>query len=292
MDDTDTTFPSTPATGPLAAELAVAGLSGALTLVDPARLGVLGRLALRTSQAAVVGALAWVTTKDVPELEWQPEKRAALVAGAVAVTYALAEVGEAVDAAAVRGLARRGVRRPRLVAAAGSVALALGLTVLDRRTRTLSTDAADDDAVEIVERPLPEQVREIISAILERTEDHDSLRLRAQLLVASEEVWGEDEFARMVELTVPDDVPLAVPHTFTFPVSAHFRSRRGVPCLLQLLVVDGHLATLVMDVHSAEWDEIADEWDDGGGDPDPLADIVEWPRLEELTFVTESAGRP
>lgn len=290
MDATDT--PSPIPAGPLAVDLAVAGLSGALTLVDPARLGMAGRLAFRTSQAAVVAALAWVTTRDVPELEWQPEKRAAMVAGAVAVTCAFAEVGEAIDAAAVRGLARRGVRRPRLVAAAGSVALALGLTVLDRRTRSLGAPEEADDAVDVVERPLPERVREIIAAILERTEDHDSLRLRAQLRVASEQVWEADEFSRLVELSVPDDVPLAVPRTFTFPVSARFRTRRGVPCIIELLVAQGHIASLLIDVDPDEWDEIADEWDDAGGDPDPLADIGEWPLLEELTFVTETAGRP
>lgn len=291
MDDTDTLFPPTDATSALGVDLAVAGLSGALTLVDPARLGLAGRLAFRTSQAAIVGALTWITSKDVPELEWQTEKRVAMVAGAVAMTYAFAEVAEAVDAAAVRGLARRGVRRPRLAVAAGSVAAALGLAVLDRRTRSLGT-AEEDDVVDIVERPLPERVRDIIAAILERSEDHDSLRLRAQLLVASEQVWGEDEFGHAVEITVPDDVPLAVPHEFAFPVSAHFRTRRGVPCEIRLLVVQGHLASLVMDVHSPEWDEIADEWDDAGGDPDPLADIGDWPLLEELTFVTETAGRP
>lgn len=279
--------------GPSAVDLAVAAASGALTLVDPARLGLFGRLTFRTSQAAVVGALTWTAAKEVPGLEWQPETRVATTAGAIAVTFAFAEVGEALDAVAVRALSRRGVTRPRLAVAAGAVALALGLSVLDRSVAQQRADADADGTVDVpVLRPLPEPVRAIIAAILDQTEDHDSRRLRAQLGAAREESWSEvEEFVPMIELAVPEDVPLAVPHTFTFPVSAHFRSTRGVPCAVQLLVAGGRLSALVIDVYGPAWDEMADDWDDEG-DADPLVDVTAWPALGELAFVTESPGRP
>ncbi|MEE6281168.1 hypothetical protein [Georgenia sunbinii] len=294
MTDLDTAFPPSPAPDRLTVDLGVAAATGALTLVDPARLGPLGRFAFRSSEAAVVGGMTWFGLKQSKDLEWQPELRVAVTSGVVAVTYAFAELSEVFDAAVVRQLRRRGVRRPRVAMAVAGVGLALTMSLLERRADARTAAADDDgDADEAIVRELPQQVRDIVAAILEQTEDHDSLRLRAQLAVAGEEVWGDDDgFGRMLELAVPDDVPLAVPHTFTFPVSGRFLSSRGVPCAVQLLVDGGRLSAVVIDVASDEWDAIADDWDDAGGDPDPLGDIDGWPAHQELRFVQETAGRP
>lgn len=293
MTDTADLVARTDAPVPLVLDVGVAAATAGLTLVDPTRLGPAGRFALRSSEAAVVGALTWFGLGQVPELEWQPDRRVAIVAGAVGATYAFAELSETLDARISRGLRRRGVRRPRAVMALAAAGLTVGLSVLDRRLTSSVRVEDDDEEVGPQVRTLPEPVRRIVAAILEQTEDYDSLRLRAQLAVAGEEVWGEDDdFSRMLEVAVPDDVPLAVPHTFTFPVSGRFVSPRGVPCEVQLLVAQGRLATVLIDVAGADWDELADDWDPAGGDPDPLADIERWPGPEELTFVQESSGRP
>ncbi|WP_413449849.1 hypothetical protein AA0Y32_04090 [Georgenia phoenicis] len=263
-------------------DLVTAAATGILTLPDPARRTPLTRFLLRSAIAGTTGLGVLLSTGEGTEVD--PTTRVALATGAVGIVYGAAELGEAMDSGLQRGLVRAGVRRPRLVMAVAGAAAALLMSVADRKGDREETATAPEGPSL---RPLPEHVRELVDAILSQTEDHDALRLRAQLAGAREEVWGEPEDApRVVELSVPDDAPLAVPHSFTFPVSARFTSARGVPCTVEVLVSGGRLAAVVVDVEA--WGRVA-EWDPADGDPDPLADVTV-PRLEEVTLVAESRG--
>lgn len=264
--------------------------TGVLTLPDPARRSPAGRFALRSSAAAITGVGVWAGTGQLSEIRYDLPTRAGFTAGAVGLVYGVAELGEWLDRLTQRRLVRMGVRRPRIVMAVAGAGLGLALAVLDRRPDPAAPQE-DEAGARPSYRPLRPHVRELVSAILEQTEDYDSLRLRAQLAVAQEEVWGEDEDARFLPLAVLDDVPLAVPHTFTFPVSARFTSARGVPCTAQLLVEGGRLSALVVDVEPETWEAVGEDWDPQGGDEDPLADVGV-PRLAEVTFATESTARP
>lgn len=285
---TDTSTTSLPL-GLRPSDLVTAAATGLLTLPDPARRSPLTRFGLRTAIAGTTGAGVWLGTAEDDDAALDLPARVAFTVGAVGLVYGAAELGEAVDRAMQGRLVRMGVRRPRLAMALAGVATSLAVSLLERRGET--TSAADDDVPEgPVLRPLPEHVRELVDAILAHTEDHDSLRLRAQLARASEEVWGEPEDApRMVEIAVPDDVPLAVPHSFTFPVSARFLSARGVPCAVQVLVSGGRLAAVVVDVDDDAWEVLVEDWDPAGGDPDPLADVT-LPRVADVVLVTEARG--
>lgn len=262
---------------------------GALTLIDPARLRPGTRFAYRSVLAAFAAAGAWRSLADLPTVLADPLKRVAFSAGAAGLVYGAAELGEALDARFHRRLERWGVRRPRVVMAAATVALSIGTACLDSRSSALKED---DEVFEPVQRPLAPAVHELITAILEQSEDHDSLRLRAQLATASEEVWSEDDAvtARWVNLLVADDGDLAVPHQFVFPVSARFTTARGVPCQVQLHVEGGRLTSVVLDVAAEEWERVAEDWEPGDGDADPLAGVT-WPAATDVTFVTETSGR-
>lgn len=265
-------------------DVLTAASTGLLTLPDPARRTPLTRFLLRTAVAGTAGAGMWAGTGEDSELAWDVSRRAALTTGAVGLVYGAAELGETLDGALQRRLVRSGVRRPRLVMALTGAGLALALAVLERRT----APPADEEelAPDPVNRPVRQQVRELAEAILGQTEDHESLRLRAQLAAATEVYWGESEDALSVEIVVPDDVSRVVPREFTFPVRAHFTSPSGVPCTVRLYITDGRLSAVGVDV-SETWDPAAAGWDPI---EDPLAD-ASMPRLDQVTLVAEGFGR-
>ncbi|WP_152190504.1 hypothetical protein [Georgenia satyanarayanai] len=284
---TDTSSTSLPL-GLRASDLVTAAATGLLTLPDPARRTPLTRFGLRTAIAGTTGAGVWLGTAEDRDATLDLPSRVAFTAGAVGLVYGAAELGETMDRALQRRLVRAGVRRPRLAMALAGVGLSLAMSLLERRGA--GTGAVEEAPEGPTLRPLPQPVHELVSAILAHTEDHDSLRLRAQLARASEEVWGEPEEApRLVAIAVPDDVPLAVPHTFTFPVSARFTTPRGVPCTAEVLVSEGRLFAVVVDIDGKAWEVLAEDWDPAGGDPDPLADAT-LPRVSDVVLVAESRG--
>lgn len=266
------------------------GLGGALTLIDPARLGPGRRFGYRLAIAGLAGATFWRGLAD-DELSVAPETRLGLTAGVAGATLAGAELSEAADARLQAWLSRAGVRRPRLLMAAAT--LGTGLAGLALEQRLAPVDAQEEDLGFLPgPRELPPAVRDLVAALLSQTEDYDSLRLRAQLERATEIVWpGEQDVSmRVLEFEVPGDVPLTVPRTFDFPVVARFVSPRGVPCRITLSVSDGRLSLLTRDVDVDLWDEIADDWRPmGGSSADPLADVDSWPDVDQLEFVHDSA---
>lgn len=93
----------------------------ALSLVDPARRGVGGRVALRAASAALTGFVTWAALRDTPP----GISRGGLTAVSVGAGLALSEAGDAIDARMHRFVVQRGARHPRLVIAAAAGAAML-----------------------------------------------------------------------------------------------------------------------------------------------------------------------
>lgn len=272
------------------ADLVTAAAVGALTLVDPARLSVGRRALYRGAVGTLGGATVWQTLRD-DDAPLGTEARIGVSAGAAGMTYGLSELGEAFDRRLLAWLERSGVSRPRVLLATVGAALVLGGAAVEqrqRRARGLQSEAWSEHP-EYVE--LPADVRDVVSALLSQTEDCDALRLRAQLdraTVASTFVQPDDVGAAFLHLAVPEDVPLAVPRDFTFPVVGRFVTERGVPCRLSLHVARGRISGLVRDIDEDLWPQLADEWDPGYGPQDPLADLVVWPSADDVEFVHDA----
>jgi hypothetical protein len=238
---------------------------GALTLVDPARLSPGQRLLHRGALAGLAGVAALLEVRAAPSYAWQdPVARAGLPVGAAGLMLGMAEVNELWDRRLHRYLHRRGVRQPRLLVAAAAAAFSLTAFAVGR--------GAEVGPELEVEKPtlqgVPDEIRELVLGMLRDEENYSSRELQAQLDGAQARVWpAELGFASVIELTVTDDVPLAVPHTFTFPVKARLTGHRGEPLQVLLNVEDGLLSTLVLDrVPQAEGGEAGSgEGLSGGG---------------------------
>lgn len=245
---------------------------GALSLIDPSALSPARRAAYRTALAAVAGAMTWATARS----EFgSVEARVGTTVGATGAALGLAEAGEAVDARMQRGLVRLGVRRPRVVMAATSVAFAAA-TFLADRAWSLHT-LPDADALGWEDRMLPDPVRVLTSALLARTDAFGAPELRAQLETARERTFTNERFqsASFVQFVVADDAPLAVPGNAAFPVTARFAADDGTLYVVTLAIGDGRLASL----------EMVEVTDDG---EEPTREMGRWPEAHEVTLHVET----
>lgn len=260
---------------------------GAWALIDPNRPTRRGQIAYRIGSAAAVGASAWVGGRDEEGEPLSDGLRAALAAGSAAGSLALMRPSERLDARWHNFLRRRGIRHPRVLSAVFTTATYFATQALERWTEK-QTDEAEQFAFEF--EPLDERLRALIMAILEQTEDHGSLALRAQLAsVQRVRVPGESEVAEWVGLEPGStDGPLAVPANAVFPVRARYATRRGA-LDLQVQVADGALAAvgwepvepteLAADVASEDLLDIEDV----------LGDIAQWPSAEEVLLLEETS---
>lgn len=98
--------------------LVMTATTSALTLVDPRRIGVGGRLAYRGALAAITGWATWTAVQSEDESPVPFSAKFGVVTSAVGITLAFAEAGEALDSKLHDALTRAGVRKPRLVMAA------------------------------------------------------------------------------------------------------------------------------------------------------------------------------
>ncbi|GAA3652391.1 hypothetical protein [Microbacterium marinilacus] len=99
-------------------------VNAAILLIDPRRLGGRGRLLYRLANGVLAAWTAWAAMRTDLRAEVPAVASAGYAAGAAGVLMAAAEMTESVDARLHDGLARRGVRRPRVLMAAGGAALA------------------------------------------------------------------------------------------------------------------------------------------------------------------------
>ncbi len=268
------------------------GLTGAtagLTLIDPRRLSVGGRIAYRAALGAITGWATWTAVRTEHEYLMPTAAKIGVTAGAVGVVLALCEASEALDARIHDALASSGVRRPRLAMAGATAALGVGSWWLARRVDNEFPDfEPDDDPATPETVPVPEEVRALVSAILEKTESFGARELRAQLAQAGAIAYmgeREDEFYPGIGFEVPEKLPHAVPANATFPVIGRYRPLDGRTFDVRLFVSEGRLASLDV-FHSAEWseDEIF-EWEMSGRS---VQDLPGWPSPDELAFLIET----
>lgn len=273
-------------------------LIGALTLVDPARLSPGQRLLHRGALAGLAGATTLLEVRAAPSYGWEdPLGRAGLPVGAAGLMLGMAEVNELGDRSLHGYLRRHGVRRPRLLMAGCAAAFSLAAFAVGRGAGAGPELEEETPALQVV----PDDIRGLVLRMLQDEESYSSRELQAQLDGAQARVWpAELGFASVIELTVADDVSLAVPHTFTFPVKARLTGDHGEPLQVTLNVEDGLLSTLVLDrLPDAEGEESSgghgvsgDGLDGEDGEEEPV-DLTEqrWPRAEEITLVHDSHQR-
>ena len=216
---------------------------------------------------------------------------------------ALAAAGTVVSAAlAARAARRRRQEDDAALDAVVPVPVLLG-DPLDEDAEPLDLSLLEDEDIEEMDfpdegpvetAPLPLEAVVLVETLLDPAlaEGRDlpgAAALRDQLpfvrtvAEALPDVDGEDPVPDWMPLVVEaeDEVELAVPHDFTWPVRGRFVSDDGQTFELTLLVIDGELGSLVVspveDPEQEEWDEI----------PAPGA----WPGVHELTFHVDGERR-
>lgn len=231
-----------------------AGAVGALTLIEPRRLGPWTRAAYRVGTAAVSGLLVADTTTEEGAL-LDPALDGLLTGG---VTLGLMDLSEHLDHRIVGGLQRLGVSRPRLllagIGAAGAAALYLVPTpTWAERGGELAPSEDDQATVE-----MPEQVRALIAALLAPPADGGdhagAPALRTQL--DSTRVIDVGSGSSDVMLVVERAERLAVPWNQTWPVTGRF-DQGGFCFSLELQIDEGRLGMLSVMV--LDEDERVDE---------------------------------
>ncbi len=258
--------------------VASAAALAALTLVEPRRLSVGGRLAYRAAIAGVTAWSTWAETRDTAPLLLTPATRAGLTVGAAGLTFGVAEAGEASDARLTDALARRGVPRPRAVMAAATALLSLATWRWTDRA-----GAGDEPLLDLEEETalieVPESVRRVTSRLLEATEDWGAPELREQLAVARLVTYSWTDPRDEVPyrpFDIPSEAPRAVPGEARFPVVGRFEDD-GHQFTVSLQVSGGHL-------EAVQVEELLDKLDDEAqGAPG-----VRWPEAEDVDLWVET----
>lgn len=242
----------------LRAAAVATGFAG-VTLVAPQRLDPDARTLHRLVTSALTGVF-WADTAD-------PEASRPALQGLVAggLTMVALPWTEPWDEAVYGWLADRGVRDPRLLAAGVAVVTVLAGYAL---TRLAPVDDAPDATVELDPR-----AAEVISALLE-ADFPGAESLRTQLDVAAQHDAPVGAGV-LIAIDYPD-LPRAVPHDQTWPVSATF-TRGGVDYRLRLEIADGYLNMLSVTPEADEFDDFDRAWqalDDGEVLLPPLTEMV------------------
>jgi membrane associated rhomboid family serine protease len=119
-------------------ELAIAAVTGALSLINPRDLSPRRLTAYRVTCAALSGAFTYTLVRDDDELTDQPVAQAAIAVGAAGAAYSTMGLWERWDASLHRWLVARGVKRPRVVIAAGATTISLLSAFLDVKVSAAS----------------------------------------------------------------------------------------------------------------------------------------------------------
>lgn len=276
--------------GPLASRrtrmLIAAGVSGALTLIEPRDLGPWQRAAYRTAVSVGSGLLGADLARE-DESIMDPARDGLLMGG---LTMGLMDLTEHADGKIVDGLRGLGMNRPRLAMAvvnAASAALLYAMTP-DENGWFAASDAFEES--EPQDLPLP--VRELVAMLLAAPEGGEELpgaaTLRQQLTDARTQ--DLDYPSSDVLLIVEDAERLVVPHQQTWPATGSFE-RDGITYRLELQIGDGMLNMLSVMVDDETFTDEA-----GAVDDEQLEAAIEslsspdfrWPRPAEVTVQTES----
>ncbi|GAA4372998.1 hypothetical protein [Paeniglutamicibacter cryotolerans] len=267
-----------------------AGLAGgALALIDPVKLRPGVRTGLCLGTGAASGFVLWTGTAPAAEFGLGRGTRGALAVGMAATGTAAMRLGFVVDARIHRALVRRGVAHPRAVIAVGSGILTMLTFLLEPRAeqegRGWFGGALDEERTEIA---LTDPVRELVAGMLAATADFGSAVIREQLRSATERHWGDPQepgFRFQPDFAVAEAAPLTVPRDFTFPVHAYFTTGDGRQLRMSLLVRDGQLASLMLEVDPAA--AAAAEERGQSIDDDPFPAMDSWPVPADVRYVLD-----
>ena len=280
-----------------------------LALVEPRKLTTGRRLAYRS---AIAGLTAWVmhaSLRPVNEDDFDivgPVGRAAITTGTAGAVFGIAEVGEKLDARLHDSIKRAGVRHPRLWMATGEGAVSAATWFLGRRFDNGGISFEDifneafEEAMEEEERvapnrtlhEVPENLRAIISAMLEATDEFGAPQLREQLAAASVYHWnGAEPDFNSAQFHVPNHIPRLVPGNYRFPVIGRFTALGDLTFTIQFFVDDGYLGSVHIE-DSGDWtQEQLDRWEEICEDV-PERDIIPSPDKVELLIETNSGYQP
>lgn len=261
--------------------MGVAG--GALTLVDPAKLRPRTLAGIYLGSGAGLAAVGWFATS--PRDGFAPGKafRGSVALGLAALSTAGTKFGFVVDAKIHQSLVRRGIKNPRPLMAIGSGVLLAAMELMESPSKNRTgTNIIGDAFAEAPERELTSEVRDLVAGLLEATDEYGSSVLREQLTEAKEQYWGDDgEFTSELSFVVPEDAALTLPRNYTFPVHADFTSADGTPLRISLMIYEGQLGALVLDV-AHELMEAAHP-----RDTDPFESVTRWPLRSEVDYALE-----
>lgn len=230
--------------------VAGAGTVGALSLVEPRRLGPFARATYRVGVATATAALVADSSRyDLPVLD---PVRDGVVAGGV--TLGLMDLLESLDGRMVDLLRTLGMDRPRLVLAAlGTVGAAAVIALPHIGDPEGDWTPLEESFGEAAGVPLPSEARALIAALLADDPDGPVLpgaeALRAQLVDARALDTGG--VSTDLQLVVEEPERLAVPRQQLWPVRAEFR-RYGIRYELELQIDDGRLGMLSVMVPDEE----------------------------------------
>ena len=270
------------------AAVLTAAVSG-LTLIEPRRLGTGGRVVYRSAVAVLTGWVAWSGLRGTPEYMLPCPAKWGYVAAASGLALGLAEADEKLDGVIHDALVRAGVKRPRRLMAAGAAVLSVGAWWFAKKLDDGTAEEYEEDEFEEPEYvDVPELVRALTSALLERTESFGAPELRAQLAHARAQLYigeKEDEFYPGLGFEVPRELPRAVPGDANFPVIGRYRPIEGRTFDVRLYVQEGKLGTLDIQT-GADWSE--DENNAWYEADRSTQEITRWPRPDELEFLIET----
>jgi len=269
--------------------------TGALSLIDPNAVGPRARFALRLANASLGALIVWASLRDEPQLRQQAGLRGGLTAGAAGLTLAAAELGERADARLYERLDRTALPAPRVAMALGAAAATavswwFAKRSADRREIEELEHLFDDEPFSFEESlvDVPEPVRALVEALLERSEDHGAYELRAQLKLArAVDYSGEDEeeFYPGIGFAIPEGSPLAVPGNANFPVIGRYTALDDRTFDVTVHVQEGRLANLSVQP-AADWtDEQHLAWLEQERD---VQELPGWPEPSDLEFLVET----
>lgn len=263
---------------------------GALSLVDPARLGPGPRLAFRAVTAVITGGLTFLELKRTEALHDEILVRAAAAVGVAGTVFGLSDVSEKIDARITSGLRKAGVRRPRLLLAVASTLTSIAAFRSSDRVGSpwqspyeWRADPRDDRDDAPRHADVDPAVRDLVDGILSETTAYSAEDLRRQWATAQAEYWPTEDtavFDGQVVISVDEATPRVVPYDFTFPVRAQFRTPSGILAEASVVVSGGRLRAVVITV--------ADDAEPVDFDEDPLDDLTGWPAVAEVIFVADT----
>ncbi|PQM74070.1 hypothetical protein [Corynebacterium sp. J010B-136] len=276
------------------------GAVTALTLVEPRKLTTGRRLAHR---GTIAGLAAWsmhAGLRPVNEDDFDvigPIGRAAITTGTAGAVMGVAEVSEGLDARLHDAVRRTGVSHPRLWLAAGGGAFAAAAWWLGRRFDGGSFGIQDvgDFAPTAPNRTLhevPDNLRAIISTLLEATDEFAAPQLREQLAEASVYHWdGEAPDFDAAQFHVPNHTPRVVPGNYRFPVIGTFTAVEDLPFTIEFFIDDGYLDSVNIE-RTPDWTPQQEErWEEICA-VNPDLDLIPSPDDVELLIETPNGYQP